>query len=129
MGKALRYTEGKPQLAYMLEFGTAMEALARIFEFGACKYNDGNWKLGGKPDREYLNSLMRHLRKWKSGEEFDADSGCSHLGHAVWNLCALLELNYPESIIDEELFKERCAFWLQKKKEADENQPPIYHSG
>lgn len=116
MAEALRFNEGKSKLAYMLEFATPMDALARIMEFGACKYHDGNWRQGGKPDREYLDSMMRHLIQWKQGEVFDQDSGCSHIGHAIWNLCAMLELNCPDEVIDEKLFKERCAFWLTQKK-------------
>jgi hypothetical protein len=119
MSEALRFNEGKPKLSYFLEFSSPMEAIARIMEFGACKYEDGNWRQGGKPDSEYLDSMMRHLDKWKRGETFDQDSGCSHIGHAIWNLCALLELNYPTEVIDEALFRKQCEYWLVQKKEAN----------
>ena len=114
MSEALRFNEGKPKLAYMLEFPSAIEAVSRIMEFGATKYEDGNWKIGGKPDREYLDSMMRHLRAWLEGEVYDQDSGCSHLGHAIWNLLALQQLNHKDEVIDEDLFSKRCNSWKKK---------------
>ena len=80
------------------------------------KYADGNWRKGGKPDREYLDSMMRHLTLWIHGEVYDDDSGCSHLGHAIWNLMALHELNHPDEIIDDQVFKRQCAHWKAEKE-------------
>jgi hypothetical protein len=117
MSGALRFNEGKPSLAYILQFANPIKAIARIMEFGAMKYADGNWRKGGKPDREYLDSMMRHLTDWAHGEKYDNDSGCSHLGHAIWNLMALHELNHPDEIIDDEVFKRQCAYWKAKKEE------------
>jgi len=122
MSGALRFNEGKPSLAYILQFVNPMRALARIMEFGAVKYEDGNWRKGGKPDKEYLDSMMRHLTYWIHGEVYDEDSGCSHLGHAIWNLLALHELNHPDEIMDDEVFKRQCAHWKAEKeaKKAEE---------
>jgi hypothetical protein len=123
--KALRLNTNKPKLSYILLFPHVLQALARIMEFGGIKYEDGNWKLGGKPDQEYQDSGMRHLTKWINGEKFDEDSGCSHLGHAIWNFMALLELNHPDEIIDEKVFKEQCEYWTAKKAEkAEEEEVP-----
>ena len=118
MSGALRFNEGKPSLAYILQFVNPIKAVARIMEFGAAKYDDGNWRKGGKPDREYLDSMMRHLTDWVHGEKYDNDSGCSHLGHAIWNLMALHELNHPDEVIDDEVFKRQCAHWKAKKEES-----------
>jgi hypothetical protein len=120
MSEALRFNEGKPSLAYILQFANPIKAIARIMEFGATKYADGNWRKGGKPDREYLDSMMRHLTDWVHGEKYDKDSGCSHLGHAIWNLMALHELNHPDEIIDDEVFKRQCAHWKAKKEKRPE---------
>jgi len=115
--QSLRYNSGKPKLSYFRRsFYKALEVIARIKEFGAAKYDDGNWRKGGKPDSEYLDSMDRHLDKWLHGETYDQDSGCHHLGHAIWNLCALLELNTTGEVIDEDLFRERIAYWLEKKQ-------------
>jgi hypothetical protein len=98
MKEALRYNEGKPMLSYfMRSFPKMVEAVARVKEFGANKYDDDNWRLGNKPDKEYWDSLFRHLNYHFKGELYDDDSGCLHIAHAVWNLCALLELNHQES--------------------------------
>lgn len=122
--QAARRNSGKPKLAYMLQFPTVMKVMARIMEFGSCKYEDGNWKLGGKPDEEYLSSMLRHLVEFEHAEPYDDDSGCFHLGHAIWNLCALLELNYKDQVIDEEKFKAQCDYWLKKKEEEQNDQSP-----
>jgi hypothetical protein len=124
MSEALRFNEGKPSLSYILQFVNPMRAIARIMEFGAAKYEDGNWRKGGKPDKEYLDSMMRHLTYWLHGEVYDDDSGCSHLGHAIWNLLALHELNHPDEIMDEAVFKKQCAYWkaVKEGKEVNEGQ-------
>lgn len=118
MSEALRFNEGKPALSYILQFVNPMKAIARIMEFGATKYEDGNWRKGGKPDKEYLDSMMRHLTSWLEGEVHDTDSGCSHLGHAIWNLLALHELNHPDEIMDKKVFNKQCEHWNNKKVES-----------
>ena len=46
------------------------------------------------------------------------------MAHAVWNLCALLELNYPDMpAIDEEVFKERAAHWQAEKEKRQKGKP------
>lgn len=99
MAEALRYNAGKPELSYLLSLPKAVEALAKVFSQGAAKYTRGNWLLGGKPDEEYLDSCLRHLFA-SEHEDFDPDTGCLHVAHAVWNLCALIELNQPGPVFD-----------------------------
>lgn len=124
MSEAKRFNGGKPKLGYFLRsFPKALEAVARVKEFGANKYNDGNWRLGNKPDDEYIDSGTRHLVAFLNGETYDQDSGCHHLGHAIWNLCALLELNHSDTpMIDQELFDRRMKHWA-KLKEAQQPEP------
>lgn len=125
MSEALRFNNGKPKLSYfMRSFPWMVEAVARVKEFGANKYNDGNWRLGNKPDEEYLDSLCRHLTYFLAGEFYDDDSGCSHLGHAVWNLCALAELNYGDfPTIAEAKFRERMEYWAEEKRKREAGKP------
>jgi hypothetical protein len=54
---------------------------------------------------------------------YDTDSGCSHLGHAIWNLLALHELNHPDEIMDEGVFNKQCEYW--KNKKADSTQQVV----
>lgn len=90
---ALRDNAGKPELSYILDLRYACEALAQVFAQGAIKYARGNWQKGGKPDEEYLDAALRHMMKAQR-EVYDEETGCLHYAHAVWNLMALLELNY-----------------------------------
>jgi hypothetical protein len=113
---AQRFNQGKPKLSYIRLFHSAIEVFARVKEFGAAKYDDGNWRQGGKPDKEYLDSLDRHIDQFLKGEIYDEDSGCAHLGHALWNIAALIELNHPDEIIDKEVFFERIAYWEEQKR-------------
>ena len=118
MKEALRFNEGKPKLSYfMRSFRWMTAAVARVKEFGANKYEEDNWRAGNKPDEEYLDSFMRHIDAFFSGEFYDPDSGCSHLALGVWNLSAMAELNYSEMpVIDEDLFRERMAYWAERKR-------------
>jgi hypothetical protein len=126
MSGALRFNEGKPKLGYfMRSFRRALEAVARVKEFGANKYNEGNWKKGGKPDEEYLDSMCRHLDYYLGGEVYDQDSGCHHLGHAIWNLCAWMELNTTGPLIDKEVFYARMAYWAAEKAKREAKLEPV----
>ena len=61
----------------------ALERLARVYEAGAVKYGDHNWKKG-QPLSRFLDSAMRHTSRAAQGHE-DED----HLFQAVWNLVGL----------------------------------------
>lgn len=121
MSEALRFNNDKPMMSYfMRSFPRMAEAVARVKEMGAIKYNDGNWRLGNKPDKEYLDSLFRHLNYINIGEDYDSDTGCLHIAHAVWNLCALLELNYPDlPARDDEIWADRAEHWAEEKRKRE----------
>lgn len=97
MNEALRYNEGKAELAEILQFDNALEALAKVMSQGGVKYEHRNWLKGGKPDAEYLNSAMRHLLSFEQGEFYDQDTGCAHIAHVAWNMLALLRLNHHDA--------------------------------
>lgn len=108
--KALRYNQGKPKWS-LVDF-KSLEPLVKVMEYGAHKYStfsDGvktykgseisekdsvsltlidsgkeNWKKG-LDKKEVLESLTRHLFALMDGEEFDRESGCSHIGHIMAN--------------------------------------------
>jgi len=121
---AERMNQGKPELGYLLEFPTAIEAFARVKMLGAAKYERGNWKKGGKPDNEYLDACLRHLTAFANGEMFADDSACLHLAHAAWNLFALMELNYPGITHDKENFDKMIAEWTAKRNR-QEQRPKV----
>lgn len=84
--QGLRYNEGKPRMDLVPP--EAMLALGRHFEIGAKKYADRNWERGmdwGK----CCASLERHLLAWKSGEDYDSETGSHHMISVAWNAFVL----------------------------------------
>ncbi len=55
-----------------------LRGLLKLLEFGAKKYAPNNWRKG-LVFSETVDSIERHLDKWKAGEEIDEDTGCHHL--------------------------------------------------
>ena len=95
--QALRSNEGKPRLSFVLDFPNAIAEVANVCETGAEKYARHNWKQG-MPFTEIQDSLLRHLLAFNAGEDTDAESGCLHMAHVMWNAMALIEgyENHPE---------------------------------
>lgn len=114
--KAARMNQGKPEFDFLLDFPIAMEAFCRVKELGAVKYARDNWKLGGKPDSEYLAAALRHMMAHRQGELYAEDTGCLHLAHAMWNMAALIELNVKETH-DKDVFAMMRQHWEAKKAE------------
>lgn len=119
---AARDNPGKPQLSFILQFPTAIAALARVKELGAIKYERDNWKKGGKPDWEYLDACLRHIMAFMEGEIFAQDTGCTHLSHALWNIMALQDLNYKGITHDPELFAAMCEYWTLRRAAEKEGE-------
>lgn len=71
----------------------AMRDTAQIWTFGAEKYGDRNWEKGFDWSGPFA-SMMRHLQAWWAGEDFDPESGLSHLAHAACNLQMLQHFEY-----------------------------------
>jgi len=71
----------------------ALEGIAKIFTFGAKKYNDYNYKNGEGLDwsRPYA-AMIRHLNAWNDGEDKDPETGQSHLYHAGCCIMMLIDL-------------------------------------
>lgn len=55
-------------------------AVARVLGYGASKYAPRNWK--GLTTTRLYASVLRHLLAWRGGEDYDEESGESHLTHA-----------------------------------------------
>lgn len=66
-----------------------IRVLAQILTQGAKKYALRNWEKGISWS-ETLASLHRHLDAWISGEKYDPETKCHHLGHVAWNALALM---------------------------------------
>lgn len=101
--KMVRFETGanrgtSPELRYDLISPEFLKRLAATCHEGVIKYDAGNY-LKGIPCSNLLNHAYAHLEKWKTG-----DSSEDHLGHAVWNLMAIMhfETHLPE-MLDAEL--------------------------
>lgn len=82
---ALRYNEGKPSLSMVAP--EIIEGLAQVYMAGAKKYPKNNWRKGA-PITQTMDSALRHIMKYLSHKhsDYDEETGCHHLYHAIWNL-------------------------------------------
>lgn len=83
----MKFDSGK--LRYSLIPPVATEALAKVLTYGAKKYKPNNWQKAEDFSR-YTDALYRHLEAWRGGQEFDEESGLSHLSHALTNVAFLI---------------------------------------
>lgn len=67
----------------------ALDELARVYGFGAQKYDDHNWRKGYEWGKSYA-AAQRHLTAFWSGEDHDPESGLSHLAHAMFHMASLI---------------------------------------
>jgi hypothetical protein len=80
----------------------------RVLEFGAKKYSEGNWQNVENARTRYFDAAHRHIEAWWKGEKVDAETGESHLAHAICCLMFLLAMDDskksiladPENIVD-----------------------------
>ena len=83
-----KYDTGK--LQYSLIPPIATRSLAQVLTFGAEKYAPNSWQRVPDGERRYTDALYRHLEQYRMGESTDAESGLSHLAHAITNIAFLL---------------------------------------
>lgn len=82
--QAMRFNDNKPQLSYLLDAMPALKDMVEVMEFGSRKYARNNWRLGFPKDK-LLDSMLRHIDAFYSGEDIDPESGKSHVGHIMCN--------------------------------------------
>lgn len=78
----------KPERMDLIPF-PALEELARVYGFGAEKYERNNY-LKGYDYSLSLGAMLRHISLWAQGQDVDEESGLSHLAHAAWHAFALM---------------------------------------
>lgn len=88
--KGYRKNGGKPQLSMILEARVSLIGCARVLEFGAVKYARGDWRKGLDMN-ETMDSLLRHVAAYMSGEYLDPESGLPHIDHIHCNALFLGE--------------------------------------
>lgn len=89
MNEAKHDDTGKVNLQFILAF-KGLDEVARVGEFGACKYGQFNYKAGSGYMR-FLGSCSRHLSAFIRGEDKDTESGLSHLAHLIFDCLMLLD--------------------------------------
>jgi Domain of unknown function (DUF5664) len=70
---------------------TAQVEESLAYAEGALKYGTANWRVAGVRATTYIAACLRHLQKYKDGENRDPDSRVHHLGNARACLGILLD--------------------------------------
>ena len=84
----LKFDAGK--LRYDLVPPLAIKGIAEILTFGARKYAPNSWQTVPNGESRYIAALMRHFEAYRSGEDYDPESGKSHLAHCLCNITFLM---------------------------------------
>ncbi len=96
--EGIKYDDGKPR--YALIPATPLEELAKIYTYGAIKYEENNWKKGMKWSRTF-SAIMRHCWDFWRGETFDPETGLHHMAHAAFGCFALIEYQTTQKKFDD----------------------------
>lgn len=90
--------DNKPQLD-LLEHVAEVE-IARAMHTGAVKYGTGNYRTIPVLARVYGAAIRRHIGQWLDGQDYDRESGLSHLAHIGANVHVLLAAIESGTFID-----------------------------
>jgi hypothetical protein len=86
---------------FIAYFPRAMNAVALVSEYGARKYNDGEYKTDWQkvPNgfNRYSDGIGRHMTK-AAIERYDDESQIAHLAHLAWNAMAALEIALKDGV-------------------------------
>jgi len=90
--------QGKPRAALPIQqFPLALIEIARVLEFGARKYGEGNWREVENGMARYEDAAARHQLARFSGELKDSESSLDHEAHELCNRLMAFELKLRES--------------------------------
>lgn len=81
----------KPDMSLLLDFGRALEQVAKVGTFGIKKYQRGSWLHVENGVMRYTAAELRHLYA-EPFETHDKESGLMHAAHHAWCALARLEL-------------------------------------
>lgn len=93
---AIGYKTDAGKLRFGLIPVDGLTELAKVFNLGDSKYPPQNWRRGILWSRVY-DAILRHIFAWANGESRDPETGCHHLGSAIWNCMVLInyEITHP----------------------------------
>lgn len=97
--KAKTYDNGKAPLAYIP--WAAVREMAQVQAYGHKKYHDWNNYRKGMEVGRNLSCAIRHIAEFMDGTDLDAESGRSHLAHAMCRLAFVLQNQADGTAIDD----------------------------
>ena len=97
-----KYDDGKPRWA-LLPPGP-LEEVARVYTFGATKYEADNWRKGMLWSRTF-SAIMRHCWAFWRGETHDPETGLHHMAHACFGCLTLIEYTNKKTKTDDRPFR------------------------
>lgn len=92
---------GSPRVPLSLIPGTASAQIAVALLSGDLKYGSANWREVPIGVSRYLDAMLRHIAKYRDGEDVDSESGLHHLAHAGATICILLDAIACDSAVDD----------------------------
>lgn len=92
--------------------------VARLYAFGAAKYDRNNWRKGYDWHLSFA-SLMRHATAWWEGEFDDEESGCDHMASVVFHALSLMYFRQHHPSLD----NRACTEMGVGVGSSDENSP------
>jgi hypothetical protein len=91
--------KAKPQLHLIPK--VSLEAQAAALHHGKVKYGERNWVQTKVCTNTYIAAIMRHTSSIREGEDIDAESGISHLGHIMASCAILLDAAKAGTLVDD----------------------------
>lgn len=89
--EAIKKDENKIRMELLPPY--SLEQIAKVFTFGAKKYDSWNYINGkGLSYSRVYGAALRHLNAWYKGELTDNETEESHLAHAGCCIMMLIEL-------------------------------------
>lgn len=88
-------------------------SLAEALTDGARKYQPYNWREKGVRTSVYLSAAQRHILAFLDGEDVAADSGVSHLGHAMACFAIVLDSMAQGNVVDDRPTKGKASELLE----------------
>lgn len=86
IGRLLGHKADDGKRRYSLLPWVEIGVIVDVFEYGAEKYQVGNWAHVPHGRDRYLDAAMRHITARFNGERVDLESGLPHLAHAAASL-------------------------------------------
>ena len=80
-----------------------IQQMGRVFTGGAAKYGRFNWREHQVSSTVYYDAAQRHLMAWFNGEDFDPESGQSHLAHVMACCNIILDAEKHKKLNDNRL--------------------------